>query len=999
MLPPETRLSPETREKLIELGAEPVRLTGNAPVRLDEETSVWWVEQGKVEIFAYRTDDDATGARTHITTIESGRVVLGVRRESQPQRPFGRRRELEQTAALLGVGLPNTELLKIPLPIFQQLAREPDFAPELATAVDAWVDGLFSKIPKAELPSRFDTLSVGSEVELEEGSAARVDRGVVWIRHVAGASSFIGQEQLAMRTADFLLPISGETWLVAAETTTVSCVGTLNLVRSGGIWEGLLKFHQLFLAYVDMVLAQAQEQERRRLTRRRQMDQALIAGANRKLAAVLEGELDGPSPLNLDDEVRNPLVAACERVGEMQGIRFKAPIEKQKDDQQGHYIGQICHASRVRYRRVMLRDEWWNEDNGPLVGFIWKDGVPNPKNRLRGTPVALLPTSATSYELWNPSTGERKPMDSDLADTLEGEAFMFYTPLPERALKITDLLTLAARGRSGDLRTLLMMGVGTGLLSMLVPLLTGQIFGNIVPAADRSQLFQVTMALVVAAIAAFGFQWVRSIAVLRLSGKLDGSVQAAIWDRLLALPVGFFRGFTVGDLAARSMGMDQIRTLLLGNVTSSFLGAIFSVFSFALLFYYDWRLALIATALVSILLLITGTLVYLQIGHQRQLFAVDGEVTALLFGLLNGLSKLRVAGAEARAYTLWADKFSRQRELTIAAQRLANVQLAFNAMFGLLSSLALFAAMSLWSEIQLEIADFLAFMAAYGQFQGAALSLITLFSSVLTMVPLYERLQPILSTPPEVDDSGVAVTDLTGDVELNHVWFRYQQDGPPILADVSIRARPGELIALVGPSGSGKSTTLRLILGFEQPDSGSVYFDGQDLPSLDIQSVRRRLGVVLQNGRPLSGSIFTNIVGNSNLGIDDAWEAAHMAGLAEDIQAMPMGMHTVISEGAGTFSGGQIQRLMIARAVVHRPRILLFDEATSALDNRTQDIVSQSLERLKVTRIVVAHRLSTIRNADRIYVMDQGRVVEQGTFDELLAADGVFARLAERQIV
>jgi ABC-type bacteriocin/lantibiotic exporter with double-glycine peptidase domain len=251
---------------------------------------------------------------------------------------------------------------------------------------------------------------------------------------------------------------------------------------------------------------------------------------------------------------------------------------------------------------------------------------------------------------------------------------------------------------------------------------------------------------------------------------------------------------------------------------------------------------------------------------------------------------------------------------------------------------------------------------------------------------------------PEVDESKAEPGDLSGEIELSHISFRYQEDGPLILDDLSVRAGPGEFIALVGPSGSGKSTCLRLILGFERPTAGSIYFDGQDLAGLAVQSVRRQIGVVLQTGRPMAGSLFSNIIGSSNLGIDDAWEAARMAGLEEDIKAMPMGMHTVVSEGAETFSGGQKQRILIARAIVHRPRIVLFDEATSALDNRTQEIVSRSLERLKATRIVIAHRLSTIQNADRIYVVEAGRVVEQGSYQELLRGNGPFARLAERQI-
>jgi ATP-binding cassette subfamily C protein len=502
----------------------------------------------------------------------------------------------------------------------------------------------------------------------------------------------------------------------------------------------------------------------------------------------------------------------------------------------------------------------------------------------------------------------------------------------------------------------------------------------------------------VSAVAGGIFQVMRSLAVLRLGGKVDGTVQAAVWDRLLALPVTFFRRYTVGDLANRALGINTIRDLLTGNVLTLALAAVFSFFSFVLLFYYSWLLALFATGLVLVLLVMTAGLVWLQLRHQRAILDLQGRIASLLFGLIHGIGKLRVAGAEPRAYARWAERFAEQRRRTLAAQRAANAQNAFNAVYGVLTSLGIFAVVGFTSQQSMPMGQFLAFNAAFGQFLSAALSAVSIFSGALVAVPIYERLRPILETVPEVDESKAEPGELAGEIELNHVSFRYHEEAPLILDDISIRASPGEFIALVGPSGAGKSTCLRLILGFEKPTAGSIYFDGQDVAGLAVQSVRRQIGVVLQTGRPMAGSIFSNIVGSANLGIDDAWEAARAAGLEDDIKAMPMGMHTVVSEGAETFSGGQKQRILIARAIVHRPRIILFDEATSALDNRTQEIVSRSLERLKATRIVIAHRLSTIQNADRIYLIDGGRVVEEGAYQDLLHRGGPFSRLAERQI-
>jgi ATP-binding cassette subfamily C protein len=375
-------------------------------------------------------------------------------------------------------------------------------------------------------------------------------------------------------------------------------------------------------------------------------------------------------------------------------------------------------------------------------------------------------------------------------------------------------------------------------------------------------------------------------------------------------------------------------------------------------------------------------------------------VSGVVLQLLMGVAKLRVAGAETRAFSRWATRFADQRQRQFRAERVGNVVQAVQGSFPIVASLVLF-----WTALPLLALDkvlptgnFLAFLSAYGSAQGALLGTCTALLSTLSTVPLYEQARPILTTEPEVDEAKGEPGQLTGEIALDHVYFRYAVDGPPTLRDLSLRVKPGEFVALVGPSGSGKSTILRLLLGFEQPESGVVSYDDQDLAGLDVQAVRRQIGVVLQNGQLMSGDIFTNIIGSARVTLDDAWAASRMAGFDEDIHAMPMGMHTVISEGAATLSGGQRQRLMIARAIVQRPSILFFDEATSALDNRTQAIVSANLDRLRATRVVVAHRLSTVVNADRIVVVERGQVVQQGRYAELLAQPGPFAELARRQL-
>ena len=374
----------------------------------------------------------------------------------------------------------------------------------------------------------------------------------------------------------------------------------------------------------------------------------------------------------------------------------------------------------------------------------------------------------------------------------------------------------------------------------------------------------------------------------------------------------------------------------------------------------------------------------------RPLQRLQGRIFGLTIQLINGISKLRVSGTERFAFAYWGKKYSEQQKLNYSVQRLQDYVGALNQTIPTLATASVFVAAgsllvhpNAQGVAALSPGFFLAFSAAFGVFIGSLIYLSNTVVDSLSAISLWERSEPILTAEPEMDAAKSDPGPLRGKVAMTRVTFRYHNSGPLTLEDVSFQANPGEFVAIVGPSGSGKSTLVRLLLGFEKPTSGTIYFDGQDLNGLDVLAVRRQLGVVLQNSNLLSGSIFENIAAGTAITLDQAWEATRQAGIAEDINAFPMGMHTFISEGASNISMGQRQRLLIARALVFRPHMLLFDEATSALDNHAQAIVSQSLERLKVTRIVIAHRLSTIRNADRIYVIEHGRVAEQGTFSEL----------------
>ncbi|MBU2489327.1 MAG: NHLP bacteriocin export ABC transporter permease/ATPase subunit [Proteobacteria bacterium] len=962
---------------------ERIEVQANTPFLLKGEDRIWLVQKGKIDVFCVElANGQPAGRRTRVLRAEEGEALFGADLDG---RGAG--------VALLAVGFPGTVALALDRAAIAQLAEA--FPRQVEERVEGWVCKLSAGVVKTLSPKNILALSPEAEISLEQGDEARPPRNVIWLKVLEGETAYLGNEHQPIGPDAGIFPLTPKTWVQAVLPCRLRPADTRELLGQATLWEGLAGLHRLALDGLARERRLQEEAEHAQLLKKARIGREAAGGALGRLASLLETEKGRALPAADPDD---PLLTACQWVGEAQGIRIRksAKARAGTGGMDKNRMEDIARASRTRVRQVVLSGRWWRQDNGPILAH-YEDSR---------QPVALLPVSSKRYEIADPASPKRRPVTPELARKLSPFAYVFYRSFPAKPLTVTDLLKFGAAGCASDLRMLLLISVLAALLGLIVPVLTKQIFDTIVPESDRIQLVHVIVSLVAAAVVTGLFQVTKSIAQLRLESRMNASVQGAVWDRLLNLPLSFFRDFNAGDLASRAGGINAIRQMISGAAASAMIGGVFSVFYLGILFYYEVKLAFIALGVAAISLVFTGILSSRTLRHQRKITALDGKLSGMVLQFINGISKLRVAGAEIHAFATWSKTFTAKKKEAVTVGAIMNWQETFNAVFPVASSIAIFASVSHFMAkaaagggAPLTVGSFLAFNTAFIAFVTTSLDMSLTTMGVLGIIPLYERARPILQALPELDTEKPDPGELKGEIEANHLEFRYREDLPLVLKDVSLHLKPGEFAAVVGASGSGKSTLLRLLLGFEKPESGSLYYDGQNLADIDMVELRRQVGVVLQSSRIMSGDIFRNIIGTAPLTLADAWKAAEMAGFKADIDQMPMKMHTLVSEGASTLSGGQRQRLLIARALVNKPRIIFFDEATSALDNQTQTVVSKSLESLQATRLVIAHRLSTIMNADTIHVMDDGRIVDSGTYEELMKRGGLFADLVKRQLL
>ncbi|BBB90647.1 MAG TPA: NHLP bacteriocin export ABC transporter permease/ATPase subunit [Methylomusa anaerophila] len=958
---------------------------------LDDQDKVWRVDEGTVDIYAVTAAESHHYRQLFLAQAGEGRLLFGL----SPETAGGIR--------LMAIAVKAAKLCAMPRADLLQTAREAgECKPEeILPAIEAWLEALLAGPEPPAGPTAFSLLSPGETLSLPAGQAVRTGRDITWARAVSGEISLGARPEDGL-APDMAIPLVKETWLVANSEAVIQGLTTADIFVPAQMenpqrfWQPLDRCQQLFATLMAGWFTGEDRRDGERLAARGRLKEQLLYGAANHL---LRTDMPDLPPAAVPDGPYSPLLMVVRAAAGHLGIaerQVRLPAGADPLRQDPALLRSVARLAGIQVRQVCLEPGWQQRDNGPLIAFR------GPDRHL----VTLLPVSPRKYRLFDPGQAEMVMIEDGTGLGIEPLAYILYAGLPGRARSLPDLLNfMLGKCWSGDGWSIVLISMLAGLIPVLTPFITQTIFEHIIPINDRQGLVMVVQVMLVAAFATAGVSFARSVAFLRLKSRSQLVAEAALWLRLLALPAGFFRRYEAGDLAQRMHSVTQIFTLLSNSTVSALFNALFSFWSLLAMLYYSWKLTFMAGAVWIGYLGVAIFLQWRMVAAKRRMMEAMGETAGQVLQIFNGLSKFRIQGAEAQAFYLWSRKFGEQWKWNREFRWKANWLELVNTLQPLLLTMLIFWLTMDWLEQGagtqtpfITLPQFMAFNAALTGFSATITGLMVLSVNLLEIVPQLERLRPILEAEPEVTEDKAEVGALSGRVEISNVSFRYGPDLPPILRNVSMNIRPGQFAAIVGSSGSGKSTLLRLLLGFEKPETGSIYYDGQELAEVNITSVRTQMGVVLQNGQLMAGDILTNIIGSLPLTIDDAWEAAEMVGLAEDIRAMPMGMHTLISEGASNISGGQRQRILIARSVVHRPRIIVFDEATSALDNKTQRMVTESLDRMHATRIVVAHRLSTVMNADVIYVLDKGEIVESGTYAELMAEKGLFATLAYRQM-
>ncbi len=972
---------------------QPIATGQNQPFDMHQPNSLWYIDEGSVDIFVvYDINGVKQGAKFYLTTFKAGQYLFGINSDAIQ---FNNDTDNAQISIKF-IGVVHLDSKVYEREVGDFIASNDVF--EFVIHLEKWVQMLDSAIaslypaPKnMELAEAEPTLAYTADSVISAHHNA-----VVWLKLNKGDALYYDNNNLKLPN-DYIIPLSQWAYIKTKTECEFTGLFSTQLLQGDLALQCLANYNQFVLFVVREYLFQLRDESLINPYNHLLESETNAGEAIDSLNAIISSQssvLKVNKTLNHD----NAHYQICKTICREMELEFPQK-EMQTAMQRKADITDMFDVCGLRMRQIRLDKsaDWIRKDSGYIMTVYIND--------LR--PVLLINHNET-YRVIDPTNGVVKELLPAELKLLAPNGWMVYPPMPEIVKGFWDIFKISMFGQSGNWLRIGVVVILVGLLGILTPIMTSKVLTQYLPKIDLNMFHVAVFALLGAAIGKLGFNFIMSVTFLRSSSRMGMYVEAAVWGRLLKLPINFFSKYTAGDIVDRASGVDKMREMMTGSAMSS-LAAVFSALvNLVVMFYYSRELMTFMLFITAVVVLISYLLAKWQLPARRAYMLNSGKLEGFMYQMLSMIPKIRVANRENFAFKKFTELFHKQKSLYYRAERIDIWAKLFNELANNMANIAMLVYIALimlkvgadGRPPNFNVGDFIAFNSAFGQFISAILSTALTATHLIELLPLYERIKPITEHPIEKSSGNANIGNLHGDLEFRGVTFAYSPDLPPVVRDLSFKIRAGSYVAFAGESGAGKSTVMRLLLGFEQPQQGGVYYDGINLDSIDIFELRKQLGVVLQSSQIIPGTIIENVLAGAVFGSgEDAQRALVRAGFAEDLKNLPMGLFTAMSENGAGLSGGQKQRVIIARALVREPRVLLFDEATSALDNVTQKVVQQTIDNLNITRVVIAHRLSTIQNADIIYFMERGQIIEQGSFSELMELNGKFAESARRQLI
>jgi len=910
-----------------------------------------YVMEGAVEVYA-NTDD----GRLFLAEVPKGGLFVA---------------GMGMDGAITVISTAKTTLRVYSHDEIRSLCADEQACADIANGMDAWFSGLSEGVSKIALRRpNAATLTAGQEITVEEPTSVTSSFGPLWVQAPWGEGTRFLDE--ISPTSSNLFLLTPHTWLTVEEGTIQARATTADLMNMP---EVSMMFGEFTAAVISAALTMAKEfreQETERADERDEKTEEDLKVAKKRFKGILA-----------TDRQRSK--------GDSDFAFVYECIVKEKPSPQSvkgasEFFDHFASLNECRLRTLDLHGEWWKDDKGPLVCTV----------KETGQLVAVKPDWWGNYKLHARAERPRK-VTAEVARTLESEAKIISVPLPNKELRVRDIIMMGLRLCFMDLSTLTMATLGASLLGLVVPLATGIMIDTFIPGAMRSQTLMLGLALVVVQLCSGALKMASSYCQQRMNSRVAERISSGVMDRVMRLPTSMTRKLATVDLSMRVSAVDNARSTIMGVVLNALMSGITGLTGVFVLLYYSPLAGAIAAGLIAIIAIVGSLAAMKQLKAFSEGEAMTASVYTLTQQIIENITILRSFAAERRAFAKWAQNSAEMRARGLRARNVSNIFEAFTAAYQIIAVAVIFGVLGFtMGDENLSTGELMVFVSTFQNFLNAGMTLARGANQLIGMKPSLKRAEPILKNLPETAPNAKAPGELSGAIEVSNVAFSHE-GGVRVFDSVSFRVSPGSFVGIVGPSGSGKSTLLALLVGFEKPQNGAILYDGKDLAGLELSYLRKQIGMVRQNGRLFAGSLLENILGAKKGDINDAWKSAELSGIAEDIRGLPMGMHTVITEGAAAFSGGQIQRILLARALVGSPKLLMLDEATSALDNVSQSAISKNIDGLGATRVVVAHRLSSIQSADIILYLDGGEVQETGTYAELVERGGQFAEFAARQ--